>query len=226
MVGLDRVISGEVRVDGAVVRIPNSAVALQKHGIGYVSEDRKGEGLIVSDTIGRNASMAIWTRLSKGGFLSEKRTWTAVEPAIRRLEVKMSSPAQTVSELSGGNRQKISAAKWLAADADILIFDEPTVGIDVGAKDEMHRLIWDLAATGKAILVISSDLREVVQLADRVLVMASARIRADLPNSGQYESMSREIMEVIVSASKEENAEMPIDALEIDDLHQDGRNPR
>lgn len=199
IVGLDRVSGGELLVGGVPARIPNSAVALQKYGLGYVSEDRKGEGLIVSDTIGRNASMAIWTRLAKPlGLLSEKRTWPAVEPAMSRLEVKMTSPAQTVSELSGGNQQKISAAKWLAADADILIFDEPTVGIDVGAKDEMHRLLWNLAGQGKSILVISSDLREVVQLADRVLVMADARLKADLPNSGSYEAMSREIMQVIV----------------------------
>jgi len=110
----------------------------------------------------------------------------------------MTSPDQVISELSGGNQQKISVAKWLAAEADILLFDEPTVGIDVGAKDHMHRLIWDLAASGKTVLIISSDLREVVQLADRVLVMAHNRICADLPNNGQYEGMSRQIMRVVV----------------------------
>lgn len=210
IVGLDKVTGGTILVDGSPARIPNSAVALQKHGLGYVSEDRKGEGLIVSDTIGRNASMAIWTRLARGGFLSEKRTWPAVKPAMERLAVKMTSPAQTVSELSGGNQQKISAAKWLAADADILIFDEPTVGIDVGAKDEMHRLIWELAGRGKAVLVISSDLREVVQLADRVLVMAGGQLRADLPNTGAYDGMSREIMRVIVrSEDSGQNGSVP-----------------
>src|SRR6218665_4225063 len=110
----------------------------------------------------------------------------------------MTSPDQVISELSGGNQQKIGVAKWLGAEADILVCDEPTVGIDIGAKAQMPRLIWDLAASGKTVLIISSALREVVQLADRVLVMANNRICADLPNNGQYEGMSRQIMRVIV----------------------------
>jgi len=199
IVGLDRITGGTVLVNGHAARIPDPAVALRKYHLGYVSEDRKGEGLIVSDTIGRNASMTIWTSLAKPlGFLSGTRTWPAVLPSVERLKVRMTSPDQVISELSGGNQQKISVAKWLAAEADILLFDEPTVGIDVGAKDHMHRLIWDLAASGKTVLIISSDLREVVQLADRVLVMAHNRICADLPNNGQYEGMSRQIMRVVV----------------------------
>ncbi|PDQ34789.1 MAG: hypothetical protein B5766_09370 [Candidatus Lumbricidophila eiseniae] len=199
IVGLDRITGGTVLVNGYVARIPDPAVALQKYHLGYVSEDRKGEGLIVSDTIGRNASMTIWAGLAKPfGFLSRTRTWPAVLPSVERLKVRMTSPDQVISELSGGNQQKISVAKWLAAEADILLCDEPTVGIDIGAKDQMHRLIWDLAASGKTVLIISSDLREVVQLADRVLVMANNRICADLPNNGQYEGMSRQIMRVIV----------------------------
>lgn len=203
IVGLDRVSGGTVLVDGEAAVIKNPAQALKRFGLGYVSEDRKGEGLILSESIERNASMSIWDRLATPfGYLSTRRIRPAVDEPLQRLRVKMSSPTQKVSDLSGGNQQKISASKWIAADADILIFDEPTVGVDIGAKDEVHRLVWELAGEGKAILLISSDLGEIAQLSDRVLVMVANEIADDLPNSHSYDDMSRRVMHVIVSHRK------------------------
>jgi len=199
-----------VLVDGAPARVRTPASAIGRYGIGYVSEDRKGEGLILADSIRSNASMAIWDRCAGWlGYLSAGRTWPKVEGPLGRLSVKMHSPRQNVGELSGGNQQKVSAAKWLAADAGILIFDEPSVGIDVGAKDEMHHLLWQLAMEGKTVIMISSDLREVVQLADRVLVMGANRILVELRNTHFYEEMSRRIMDAIVR-SDEDPAAPPV----------------
>jgi ribose transport system ATP-binding protein len=109
--------------------------------------------------------------------------------------------SQPVASLSGGNQQKVSAAKWIAAEAEVLIFDEPTVGIDVAAKDAMHRLLRELAEQGKAVLLISSDLREVIQLADRILIMGGFRLLGELENSGDYEAVSREVMRTITAAA-------------------------
>ena len=117
---------------------------------------------------------------------------------IDKLAVRLSSIEQPVGQLSGGNQQKISVAKWLASDVDVLIIDEPTIGIDVRTKEDMYALIEAMAAEGKAILVISSDLVEVVRISDRILVMARKRIVLDLPNGGDYASLSEHIMHAIV----------------------------
>jgi ribose transport system ATP-binding protein len=116
------------------------------------------------------------------------------------LRLKMSSLSQTVSRLSGGNQQKVSLAKWLAAETEILLLDEPTVGVDVGAKAEVHGLVRGLADQGKAILLISSDLREIVQLADRIVVMGNFRLLGEIQNTGDYTSVSKAIMERITGA--------------------------
>ena len=115
------------------------------------------------------------------------RSVEIIRGEVRRLD-------QTVGNLSGGNQQKVSIAKWLAAEADILIFDEPTIGIDIKTKDVLHELIWELAASGKAILLISSDMPEMVRLADRILVMKGGRIVAEIENSRRYDEVSEEIM--------------------------------
>ncbi len=115
-------------------------------------------------------------------------------PHAEALDVSTPSLQQTVGNLSGGNQQKVSIAKWLAAEADILIIDEPTIGIDVKTKDALHEFIWDLARSGKAVLLISSDMPEMVRLADRILVMKGGRIVAEIENSRVYDEMSEEIM--------------------------------
>jgi ribose transport system ATP-binding protein len=201
LVGLGRITRGTYSIDGTPARIRNPYDALRKYSLGYVSEDRKGEGLILGHSISRNVGITIWDRI--GGHLggvSER----AVRPAVMRqaesLRLKMSSLSQTVSRLSGGNQQKVSLAKWLAAETEILLLDEPTVGVDVGAKAEVHGLVRGLADQGKAILLISSDLREIVQLADRIVVMGNFRLLGEIQNTGDYTSVSKAIMERITGA--------------------------
>lgn len=202
VLGLTRIVNGMVLVDGQAVHIKNPHDALRRFRIGYVSEDRKGEGLFLSHSIERNVGVTIWDRLARRpGWLSDRVARPYVEKPVRSLGTKISSLGQAVSDLSGGNQQKASVAKWLAADVDILIVDEPTIGVDVRTKEDMHRLLWDLAAHGKAILLISSDLQEVVRLSDRVIVMAEMSIQAEVENSHDYDEMSHVIMSKIVSVA-------------------------
>ena len=179
--GADRPDAGEVRVHGRPVRIrsPQDAVA---HGIGYLSEDRKQFGLATGLDVQTNVVLASMGRFARAGFWVDAPAVRAcAEDYARRLAIKTPSVDQTVRLLSGGNQQKIVIAKWLLRDCDILFFDEPTRGIDVGAKSEIHRLLDELAAEGKAIVVISSELPEVLRLAHRVLVMCEGRITGELP---------------------------------------------
>ena len=201
LVGLGRITGGTFSIDGEPAHIRNPYDALRKYSLGYVSEDRKGEGLILGHSISRNIGITIWDRVSGHlGRVSER----AVRPSVMRqtesLRLKMSSVSQAVSRLSGGNQQKVSLAKWLAAETEILLLDEPTVGVDVGAKAEVHGLVRGLADQGKAILLISSDLREIVQLADRIVVMGNFRLLGEIQNTGDYTSVSKAIMERITGA--------------------------
>ena len=199
IVGLEPITRGEVLREGKPVRIRDPRVALHTDRIGYVSEDRKGEGIILSHAIRQNVGITIWDSIQSWfGYVSPDRERRRVGPVIDKLAVRLSSIEQPVGELSGGNQQKISVAKWLASDVDVLIIDEPTIGIDVRTKEDMYALIEALAAEGKAILVISSDLVEVVRISDRILVMARKRVVLDLPNSGDYASLSEHIMHAIV----------------------------
>jgi ribose transport system ATP-binding protein len=201
LVGLARITGGTFSIDGKPARIRNPYDALRKYSLGYVSEDRKGEGLILSHSISRNVGITIWDRADGPlGRISER----AVRPVVMRqsenLRLKMNSLSQAVSRLSGGNQQKVSLAKWLAAETEILLLDEPAVGIDVGAKAEVYGLVRGLADQGKAILLISSDLREIVQLADRIVVMGNFRMLGEIQNTGDYTSVSKAIMERITGA--------------------------
>ena len=149
ILGLFPLTAGEIRSTGRPVAIGSVADALHRHGIGYVSEDRKQEGLILLHTVLGNAGITIWSRLASAlGFLRDRTIRTAVEPVLRQLEVRTPSLAQTVGNLSGGNQQKISVAKWLAAGVRILIVDEPTVGIDIKTKVYLHELLRALADQG------------------------------------------------------------------------------
>jgi len=207
IVGLGKITAGEIAVDGKPTRIRNPYDALRHHRIGYVSEDRKDEGLILRHSISRNVGITVWQRIERWmGWISDERTRPLVEPPLERLKVRMHRLSQPAGSLSGGNQQKVSAAKWIAAEARLLIFDEPTVGIDVAAKDAMHRLIVELAAAGTAILLISSDLREVVQLAGRILVMGDFRLLAEIENSGEYAPTSELVMRTITRATLEAGA--------------------
>jgi ribose transport system ATP-binding protein len=195
VIGLDRLTAGELRVRGKPERIGSVRAALHRFGIGYVSEDRKGEGVILLHGVLDNAGITLWRRLAtRLGWLRDRRIARAVVPVLRQLEVRMASLGAPVANLSGGNQQKVSLAKWLVAQAGILIIDEPTVGIDVKTKAYLHGLIRDLARQGTAVLVISSDMPELIGLADRILVMHGFGVVGELANTRDYATMSEAIM--------------------------------
>jgi ribose transport system ATP-binding protein len=178
--GADHIDAGEIRVRGAKVSIKSPADAVA-HGIGYLSEDRKHFGLAVGLDVETNialASMRSFTTV--GGFVDAAATRAAAERFVERLHIKTPSVEQQVARLSGGNQQKIVISKWLLRDCDILFFDEPTRGIDVGAKAEIYKLLNALAAEGKAIVMISSELPEVLAMSHRVVVMCEGRITGEL----------------------------------------------
>ncbi|PTY07469.1 ABC transporter permease [Opitutaceae bacterium EW11] len=179
IVGEDRIDAGRILVRGEAAKIESVRDSLYRHRIGYVTENRKEEGLFLHDSVRMNLSVAVWPRLRSGLLraIGVEREEQLARDQIASLRVKTSSAEQAVGTLSGGNQQKVSIGKWLAADCDILIVDEPTVGVDVGAKQQIHQLIWDLAARGgKSLIVISSDLPELVRLANRILVFREQRI--------------------------------------------------
>jgi len=198
IIGMDRLIGGDIRVAGKQVRIRNPREALERYGIGYVSENRKDEGLILIHSVAANVSITIWRRLAKHfGWIPVRSVNDAVRPYAERLDIRAPSLSTPVATLSGGNQQKVSVAKWLAAKARVLIVDEPTAGIDVRTKAYLHELLWELASQGLGILLISSDMPEVIKLADRILVMNRGRISGEIDNSRDYAAMSEQIMSFI-----------------------------
>jgi rhamnose transport system ATP-binding protein len=171
--------AGRVSVDGALVggRDPSSAVQAR---LAYVPEDRRHHGVIGGMTIAANTTLASLARVSRAGVVDRSAERALTTEYMRRLGTKATSPDVAVETLSGGNQQKVAVARWLATDPAVLILDEPTQGVDVGAKAEIHAMIRDLAARGLGVLVISSDLPEVLSLSDRVLVMRNGRIAGEL----------------------------------------------
>ena len=177
--GVDYITSCDVYVHGQKVRIPTPAAA-KKHGIAFLTEDRKIEGLTLDFTIKANMSMANLPKLRRGLLTSTKVENEIADQYIKLINVKTPSRNQKVGNLSGGNQQKVVIGKWLNADPEILIMDEPTRGIDVGAKWEIYGIINELAAQGKAVILISSELPEVLGMSDRVLVVKDDAIVAEL----------------------------------------------
>ena len=177
--GVDYITSCDVYVHGQKVRIPTPAAA-KKHGIAFLTEDRKIEGLTLDFTIKANMSMANLPKLRRGLLTSAKVENEIADQYIKLINVKTPSRNQKVGNLSGGNQQKVVIGKWLNADPEILIMDEPTRGIDVGAKWEIYGIINELAAQGKAVILISSELPEVLGMSDRVLVVKDDAIVAEL----------------------------------------------
>ena len=198
IVGAASVTAGEVLVNGKPARIAGVADALARHRIGYVSEDRKGEGLVLMHSVRRNTAITVWRRLARVlGWLPDGAEREAVTPFVERLQVRTPSLEQPVGLLSGGNQQKVSVAKWLAADVRVLIVDEPTVGIDIQTKGYLHELIHELAAAGKAVLLISSDMPEMVALADRIVVMGGSRMLGEVENDRDTAAMGEAILSLI-----------------------------
>lgn len=177
--GVDGYDSGVVTMHGRKVAARNPRAAI-KAGIAFVPEDRRKQGLVTDASVARNVAAVIRTGLTKAGLLTTRAENRAAGPWAAKLEVKTSALDMHAATMSGGNQQKVVIAKWLATDPKLLIIDEPTRGIDVGTKSEVHRLLSDLAGQGLAILMISSELPEVLGMADRVLVVHEGRITADI----------------------------------------------
>jgi L-arabinose transport system ATP-binding protein len=178
--------SGDIRIAGQLTRIKSPSDAIRA-SIGFAPEDRKGEGLILVRSVIENASMAVFSRLSRWGVLRSKMMIDTVSPLIASLEIKTPSLEQEVGKLSGGNQQKVVLARWLAAEPKVLILDEPTRAVDVGAKAEIYRLIDKLAKSGIAIMLISSEMPELLALADRIVVMQGGTLSAPIEKSDASE---------------------------------------
>ena len=177
--GIDRYDQGQVRLAGREVPRHNPRAAIRA-GMGFVPEDRRQQGLVTERSVARNVAAVIRRGLSKGGLLTSRAENAAAAPWAARLEVKTSALDMAATTMSGGNQQKVVIAKWLATEPRLLIIDEPTRGIDIGTKAEVHRLLSELAGRGLAILMISSELPEVLGMADRVLVVCEGQITAEL----------------------------------------------
>ena len=204
LIGDARITEGALVLKRTPVQIESVSSAIRNLRIGYISEDRKGEGLILPHPVRSNIAITVWRRLvSRVGLIGRQRENEIAEPLARKLEIRTPSLQQAVAKLSGGNQQKVSIAKWLAAGAEILIVDEPTVGIDIKTKTAIHELIAEITRGGVSVLLISSDMPEMITLADRILVMRDFSLAGEIENSRRYEPMSREIMSFIHSVAEE-----------------------
>jgi rhamnose transport system ATP-binding protein len=184
--GIDRYDAGSVTVSDKPLR-RGSPTAAMAAGVGLVPEDRRQQGLVMEMSIGRNISLASLSRLRRAGFIRAAAERRFARDWALRLQVKYGRLTNPMTSLSGGNQQKVVLAKWLGRQPSLLIVDEPTRGIDVGTKAEVHRLLEELAAQGVAILVISSELTEVLRLADRILVMREGRLVAEFEHADASE---------------------------------------
>ena len=172
--GADPVDSGEIYINGEKVTI-NSPRDAVRAGIGYLSEDRKRYGCVVQKTVAENTTMATMKNFMNGLLINKKKEAEVAQQYVEALATKTPSVEQLVVNLSGGNQQKVVIAKWLTRDCDILIFDEPTRGIDVGAKNEIYKLMNKLASEGKSIIMISSEMTEILRMSDRIVVMCEGK---------------------------------------------------
>ena len=172
--------AGTIRLEGKDVTIKNAADAIQ-HGIGFVTENRKEQGLVLQHSVRLNITMAALDRISTGGWLHRKDERIRATEGSDRLGVRSASIEAAANTLSGGNQQKVVLAKWLTTHPRVLILDEPTRGVDVGAKFEIYRIIRQLAADGTAILMVSSEMPEVLGMSDRVVIMNEGRVQAIAP---------------------------------------------
>ncbi|MFE4593785.1 sugar ABC transporter ATP-binding protein [Streptomyces laurentii] len=199
--GADPYDSGTVEVQGRRLR-PYDVNAAMDAGIGLVPEDRKGQGLVLDATVQENLGLVTLGRASRAGFVDRAGQRKAADRISKQLKVRMAGLHQHVGTLSGGNQQKVVIGKWLLADTKVLILDEPTRGIDVGAKVEIYQLINELTASGHAVLMISSDLPEVLGMSDRVLVMSQGRIAGEL---AAQDATQDAVMALAVSAAATTN---------------------
>jgi putative multiple sugar transport system ATP-binding protein len=196
-------VSGKAYKDGGEVDVSTISKAVA-NGLAYVTEDRKTYGLILMNDVKTNITLANLEGVSSAGVLIPPKEITVANEYRDALAIKTPSVKQIANNLSGGNQQKVVLAKWLFANPDVLILDEPTRGIDVGAKYEIYTIINRLAAEGKAVIIISSELPEVLGISDRVYVMAAGRIAAEMPaKEATQESVMRAIMQLTRAGAEE-----------------------
>ena len=182
IVGKDQITEGQIIVNGKKVKINNPADAVS-NGIGYLSEDRKRFGVLLNQDVKFNIVLSNLRKItSKFGFVNNNQSRLSSTSAVKNLSIRTPSIDQMVKNLSGGNQQKVVIGKWLTRETDVLIFDEPTRGIDVGAKDEIYKLLQELVSQGKSIIMISSELPEILRMSDRILVMCEGRVTGILSN--------------------------------------------
>ncbi len=196
-------ISGQLKIDGKEVHMKKSTSDAIKHKIAYVTEDRKGNGLVLSQSIKVNTTLANLDSISSKYVIDKDKEYNIAVDYKERLKTKCPSVEQNVGNLSGGNQQKVLLAKWLFADPDILILDEPTRGIDVGAKYEIYCIINDMVREGKTVIMISSELPEVLGMSDRIYIMNEAKIVGEMPAA---EATQENIMAAILRSGKEATA--------------------
>ncbi|MEI5131432.1 sugar ABC transporter ATP-binding protein [Streptomyces libani] len=215
--GVDRYDAGTVEIDGKELARGDVRAAMRA-GLGLVPEDRKGQGLVLDASLQDNLTLARLDRDTRGGLVDRGAQRREAATVAAQLKVRMSGLGQSARTLSGGNQQKIVIGKWLLTDTRLLILDEPTRGIDVGAKVEIYQLINELTASGRAVLMISSDLPEVLGMSDRVLVMSQGRLAGELPAE---EATQDAVMELALQSpgGTPENTKHDESAMEGSDVH-------
>ena len=191
--GIDKLDSGEIYVNGQKVEIHSPAQAIQ-HKISYVPENRKTEGLFLTDSVSFNITIPVLNKIIRFIGIKKSAENSIINKFIHALNIKLVSEDQKVMFLSGGNQQKILVSKWLATNPDILILDEPTRGIDIGSKSEIYHLMGDLVQKGVAIIFISSEIEEIINLSDRILVMNGGKIFGELDNPKEARASQEKIM--------------------------------
>ncbi|NQT87528.1 sugar ABC transporter ATP-binding protein, partial [bacterium] len=200
--GADRADRGQIFVDGEPVHIRSPRDAIRRR-ICLLTEDRKGQGLVLTHSVRENFGLPNLDRYVRGPFIDQQMEREELASYIDLLRINVPSGEHLVENLSGGNQQKVVLAKWLAHNADILIIDEPTRGIDVGAKYEIHQLMNQLAAEGKAIIMVSSELPEVLGMSDRIIVMHEGRVKGEITDVANARQEDILAMAIADSASAE-----------------------
>ncbi|MEM1371677.1 MAG: ATP-binding cassette domain-containing protein, partial [Pseudomonadota bacterium] len=186
--GVDELTSGNIELDGTTVRFSGPGDAINA-GLGFLAEDRKAEGIVPDMSVRENLTLALLPKLTSRGQISFAKEREIVERYIRALGIKTADMDQPIRELSGGNQQKVLLARWLATEPDVLILDEPTRGVDVGAKREIQAFVRDYVEKGFSVVLISSEFEEIVEGADRIIVMHEGRSVSELTNPGVTENM-------------------------------------
>jgi ABC-type sugar transport system ATPase subunit len=182
--GADPHTEGRTFIHGKCVKITSPRIA-KRHHIAFVTEDRKEEGLILNHSLSHNITLPVLSQVTRNGFLRQDLERPLVARLLAELQVKTSGASQAAKDLSGGNQQKVVIAKWMASNPTILIMDEPTRGIDVGSKDQIYSLLNELARQGLGIILISSEIPEILQMSDRILVMSNGRITAEFASASE-----------------------------------------